>query len=129
MSRLVAVRLRQPTTTWGLLQDCVGLGEGKAADCWSYDTALDTGDGVIEGDDGFEDAAADGTDAIGDKDENSQRGNCCSGERQERLLGATRRVSFKLGHIMENGTERSFKLEIPKSSRGLGVKIVRSIKT
>ena len=50
---------------------------------------------------------ADGTDAIKDKDQDGQGNNCCSGERQERLLGAHRRVSYKLGHIMENasGTE------------------------
>ena len=62
-------------------ESCVGLGEDKAADCWSCETAkgIDAG-GVIEGavDSGgrrFEDAVADtGTDVIADKDEDGVKG-------------------------------------------------------
>ena len=45
MNRLVVVvvRLRLPR-----LQNCVGLGEDKAADYWSYDTARDISAGVLE---------------------------------------------------------------------------------
>ena len=112
MNCLVAVKLRLPTTTaWGLLRDYVEFGKGKAANCWSYDTAWDTSAGAVEGGGRFENAVADGrTNAIGDKNEDGQRRNFCSGERQERLLGARWTSSFKLGHIMEN-TER-----IPKSA-------------
>lgn len=62
-------------------ESCVGLGEDRAADCWSCDTArgIDAGgvtEGAVEGGGGrFENAVADaGPGVIADKDEDGVKG-------------------------------------------------------